>query len=569
MSSTPPSLSSRDPGASSPARIRLSRSVLAIGMLLLVAVLGLRKIRAPDYWFHLNTGRWIAENGSVPQTDLFTYTAQGNPYLDIHWLFQLGLHGVQSLGGHDAVVVAKALLVLVLAACLATIGWRRERSWVTAIGVGLALVAANDRFLARPELTSFVLLAAVLALLERDARVPSRRMLTGVWAVVPLQLLWVNTHGLFAVGLAVCAIYTVGAAARARRRDADEADVVRFRRLALLALVVLACSFVSPSPLGGALYPLEQLGMIAPGGGEGVPKLAVGETAPLWEARLADFAPALVVGVLAVIGLVADWRHDANRVTHALLFVAFLALFLMANRNGALFALVAGALAVRGANAWLVRRSPGVVFDAVGGAVALVLLLLASRDLLRGTFYERTHGYHEPGLGVIDLFVAEGAADWIERERPPGRIAHSMIVGGYLSWRLWPDYEVMADGRLEIFGARLLPRLALRNPAAFRRLDTEYGFGCVVLQSLFDSPALIAWLQANPEWTLVHADLASLVFARTGSGVPLPAAPIDVHARDFLALPPVSLPIQRKAYAVARQRVVGALRQADATNADR
>jgi hypothetical protein len=536
----------------------------ASALMLLVLVSGVRRIRAPDYWWQLATGRWIVENGRIPDVDVFTYTVKGAPYLDIHWLFQLGLYAVHRLGGHDAVVLAKTALVGLLAAVMASVGFRRDRLFVTAFGVGLALVAANDRLLARPELTSFVLLAAILALLERD----TRRRDAWVAAVLPLQLLWVNSHGLYALGIALCGIYTAGAAVQRWRGTADTRDVAR---LGLLTALVLLASFASPHPVSGALYPLMQLGMISPPGMTDGPRFAIGELTPFWlsATTLGTAAPTLLLALLCGAALAADWRHDEARVQHGLVFVAFGGLFVLANRNAAVFAIVAGPLLVRSAQGWLDRRPLAPRWRSAAGLVVALVLLGACADLASGRFYDRVHGYHEPGLGTIDLFVAEDAVDWIERERPPGPIAHSMVLGGYVSWRLFPAYRPMIDGRLEVFGPRTISRLVLRDVAAFRRLDAEYHFGVVVLTAAFDSQALIAWLHANPEWRLVRVDTPAVLFVRVGADGSPQWPEVDVHSPDLLASPLEGLPIERKAHDTARRRLLAALRAVDPAGARR
>jgi tetratricopeptide (TPR) repeat protein len=107
--------------------------------------------------------------------------------------------------------------------------------------------------------------------------------------------------------------------------------------------------------------------------------------------------------------------------------------------------------------------------------------------------------------------------DWIARERPPGRIAHHMADGGYLIDRLWPDYEVLSDGRLEIFGPETFARLQLTDPDSFRRLDDEFHFGSVLVHySLMDARDLLWWLHLNPNWRLVQLDDAAALFVREG-----------------------------------------------------
>jgi len=136
-----------------------------------VAAASLQKIRSFDYWWHLRTGQLIAETGAIPTTDPYTFSAEGARWIDIHWLFQLALRGVYGLSGHEAVVFAKLALVFVLIGLIARIGHRRGREFITVLGLTLMLVAGSDRFMPRPEMLSFVLLAAVMTVLHRFERI--------------------------------------------------------------------------------------------------------------------------------------------------------------------------------------------------------------------------------------------------------------------------------------------------------------------------------------------------------------------------------------------------------------
>src|SRR5262245_4587902 len=104
-------------------------SALAIfgALLLATAALSLLRIRDFDYWWHLKTGEIIAGTGAVPMRDTFTYSVPGARYVDVHWLFQLGLHGVYHLGGHRAVVIAVCVAMLATLALAGSIAHRRER----------------------------------------------------------------------------------------------------------------------------------------------------------------------------------------------------------------------------------------------------------------------------------------------------------------------------------------------------------------------------------------------------------------------------------------------------------
>jgi len=476
----------------------------------LAAALSLQDIRSHDYWWHLRAGQLIAETGAVPRHDPFTYTAPGARWIDIHWLFQLALYPLFAYGGHAAVVLSQLVLVGLLLAALAPIGYRSERAWISVVALGLALVIVANRIQARPELPSFVLLAGILWLLDRFERVPDWR----VYAIVPLQLVWVNVHGLFAVGIAVCAIALAAELLRAVGRRDEGLRVARVRRLAAVTLFAALASLANPNGLEGALYPLQQLDMVSSAERRGTFGMIIDELQPSFGV-LGTLSLGLFVALAALSlgAIAANWKRV--READLLLWVAFFYLATGAARNTALFAVVAAPILVRNANEALGPWLLGSRARAAGAALATGAALLVAVDAAQGRWLARMGPATQLGLGVAEGMNPIGAAEWIAHAKPPAPIAHDMGDGGYLIWRLWPEYTVMSDGRLEVFGPELLPRLQPTDPERFAELDGEYHFGTVLLNHRHGTLGpLIRVLHSSREWRLVYADDVSLVFVR-------------------------------------------------------
>lgn len=494
---------------------RGSRALVLLALFALAIALGCHKIREFDYWWHARTGQLIAETGSVPKHDVFTYTVPGNRWVDIHWLFQLGLHGVRELGGHAAVIAAKALGVAALVAALLPIGFRRSHVFMTGTVLGLMLLVAADRFEPRPELPSFAFLAVALALVDRHERRGGRAIL---WAV-PLQLVWVNVHGLFAVGLAVLGL---ALAAETLRPIMVPGAPLRRERLGPLAAALalsVAVSLVNPNGVDALLYPLEQLQMIGPAAGRGVFGSVIAELLPTIGSERSLAGIWLVLAAIlaggSLVAMAVNWR--AVSAFDPLAWAAFGWLALGANRNVALSAIVAAALTLRNAGAWLERRPLGPRGQVAANALVGLVLAALTWDIATQRFFARLDSPREVGFGVTEFFFPVRAADWIAREKPPGPICHHMANGGYLIDRLWPEYRVMTDGRLEVFGPDTFARLQVTGLDRFRELDEEYHFGVVLLQpALFDPAELISWLRFNPNWRLVQLDDTSALFVREG-----------------------------------------------------
>jgi hypothetical protein len=110
--------------------------------------------------------------------------------------------------------------------------------------------------------------------------------------------------------------------------------------------------------------------------------------------------------------------------------------------------------------------------------------------------------------------------------------------GGFLIWRLYPDYRVMTDGRLEIYGAERFQELLIDSTQRFAALDAEYRFGVVLQrQGAGRAMELLAHLAADPEWRLVAADDAAALFVRATPGQAFPYPELDLEAPELF--PPV------------------------------
>jgi hypothetical protein len=58
---------------------------------MLAFLLGCYELFDPDIWWHVKAGEWILEHGRVPRLDIFTYSSEGRPWIDLHWGFRWSL----------------------------------------------------------------------------------------------------------------------------------------------------------------------------------------------------------------------------------------------------------------------------------------------------------------------------------------------------------------------------------------------------------------------------------------------------------------------------------------------
>ncbi len=415
-------------------------------------VAGVFPIFESDLFWHLAAGRWILEQGAVPRSDPFRFTAGGAPWVDHEWLFQVIVRGVEAAAGLDALILLRALALGGFALVLYLSGRR------AGLGAGLAGLVAlgatlgvRPRFLVRPEIVTLFAIVALLALLDR---IDSRRELrpSRLLPLVLLVLFWVQCHGEALLAPVLALLFLIGAA---RARGLGWRAVVGVP--ALLGAALLA----NPSgwrllevPLGiaGALRDLSAQN-------------------PEWMSAFEAPQPYLFGGLAVVATLALVARRETGRwpaPEWGLPAAAMAALALSGVRHQALFYAAAApfaarALAALGEVRELGERSSkrlGWAAAALAAAAAVWSAFPPASGPLRAR-----HGSLGWGTGLASGRFPERAAEVLGRHPELGPLYNEFAHGGYLLWRLFPPRQVFLDGRMEL-EPELLRELAAARESA-------------------------------------------------------------------------------------------------------
>jgi hypothetical protein len=224
--------------------------------LALTFLLGVFLLKDTDIYWHLRTGAWIRQTGEVPPTDLFTFTRVGVPWIDLHWIFQVGVSWLHERGGVVALNLAKCVVTCVAVLLLVTARRRDWPVWVMLVAWLPAILVLGGRIYVRPETLTLLYLSIFLAVVTRWDRYPA------LAAVLPIvQLAWVNSHGLFVLGpiVLVCALIDAvlrpGAFALEQRRW--------WRIVGIAVLATFAACLFNPYGIQGAFFPIQLAGTMS------------------------------------------------------------------------------------------------------------------------------------------------------------------------------------------------------------------------------------------------------------------------------------------------------------------
>jgi len=517
------------PGQPLPAAAHVGLALVFI----LLALLAARQVGSLDIGFHLKAGAFVLEQHAWPRTDPFTYTLRDHPYIDTSWGYQVIVALVDRLGGAPGLVLFHAALVLAVFGLLYRTARLRPVDPDLLVVLFLAgALAAEMRFETRPELLSWLLLAAVIHVLERRACGRSAPL----WLLPIILMAWGNMHGLFVLGWVAMAAYLLGTSRDGRWPD---------RALLRWTLLALVAPIVNPYGWRGLLFPftlatrLNAQNAFAQSIGEFVSPFAITATDQFPFVPWAPLAGFWSFAVLSALGVV---RAPAGRRLHAwLLWLPFMALAAKMMRNLPLLVVATLPLAAAGltfagrsaaGRAAAAQRAPGsfgLRIRRAALALTMATSIVIGLRVVTNAYYIATRREERFGLGWNRIALPIDAARFAVDAGLGGPVFNHLNFGGYLMWAL--PVPVFIDGRLEVVGEGFYAayRAALSSPDRLETLAQRYGVRWMILPYTIN-PRLLGQMSRDARWRLVYFDHLAAIFVRAGTPAGGPGAGIGAAA---------------------------------------
>lgn len=480
--------------------VRILGAALAVVPATLVQVTPITDL---DLWWLLKTGEHMVTTRTFPRLDPFSWTAQGAPWLNHTWGFELLLYGVYAAAGFAGLVALQALFAL---ATFGVMYWTLRREAVPVPGavalIWIAALAMRGFWSPRPQIVTYLGIAILWAIVWEYRAGRGDRL----WWLPALTAVWVNLHGGFFIALVVLGLATLGEAAD-RLFDAGEVrpNAPRVGRMAAVWVACVAAALLNPFHVHALTFPLDVAADRA------AKDLIIEWFSPAFQYPQLRLFEGLLLFFLAALPAV----RRRVRLTEIVILVAFVHLTLDATRNIPLFVIVLAPLAGRaGVEAWARLRS---VAQALGqsarprvlaaACLAVLVPLGGLRDLARLRIETL-----RPEWAVADIFPSR-AADFLLANPLPGPLFNDYGWGGYLTWRLYPRYRVFIDGRVAIYSPDVREDFLTINNGrpGWREALERRGVRLVLIRN---RTALAALLREARGWSVAYEDGLAVVFQR-------------------------------------------------------
>lgn len=447
---------------------------LLVAVLLIPAVLGSSKtiFNDGDVSWHIATGQWIIDHHRIPNSDPFSFTWLGKPWVPIEWLSEIMYATAYRLAGYGGVA---ALVTAALIALHALI-FVNARRWLR---FALLPIVAMD-FIAIPMLTArphvltwpIIALWTLLMLRAREQdRAPPLLMAL-------LMTLWANLHGGFVFGFLIAGAFALEALVSSANRPAA------LRQWLLFGCVCVAAIFVNGNGIEGVVHPLRFTQM---------------QMLPLideWKPSSPTVTPFFFV-IVAIVGGSIVWKRPKLSWVRWILLAGFLLLALLQVRHQAMAAIIAAMVLPEG-------FAKGQI-QPVADSRAMLLVTAGAAALL---VVARTLAPIQPAANEANPWHLIAMVPQSLRSQP---VLNGYSMGGPL---ILSGIRPYIDGRGDMYGDALVidyAHIVHGDRAAFAAAVQRWDLRWVILSR---QSRLVVLLEHLPDWQLIRADKVGVIYVR-------------------------------------------------------
>jgi len=463
-----------------------------------IFILSLRLLSDPDLGFHLNTGRWIINNMSFPAKDTFTFTANQNDYIDLHWLFQVVSYVLFSIFNYNGLSVFVALLsVLLLFFLLKRNNMLNIPLYISIILFFAGFIMIEPRIVLRPEMFTFVFITILLFILDKYYYKKIKKL----FLLPVVMLLWCNTHSLFILGFAIIGIYFISIYFKEKKLD---------KYFLIWMISAFLVCLINPYFIKGYTFPLELFSRFD---SENIYHQHIREFTSF--AHLDHFAAKDILFIIfSIIAFIAALITIKKRKIHEiLLLIIFIYLALISIRNIPLFVLVA--IPVVGSSLKEIRDRINIKninwIKQLTFYLLIIIPLVFVFRIFTNSYYNSNNSYYKTGIGIDVYQQPEGASKFITSNNLKGNIINSIGFGGWIEWQT--QQRVFIDGRLEVMKEGLYNKVVESWDNGLSGMIDEYKPDLIVYNYL----KYYIWttqLTELHDWKLIYLDGVAVVFAR-------------------------------------------------------
>jgi hypothetical protein len=503
--------------------------VILVGMILCI-----RELREPDLWWQLRTGEWMLENMEITRSDMFSFTHNAVPWINVKWGYEVILAAISNTIGPEGVMILQMLSVLSIILFLfkAQKIFSKEKQNVAGgiiFSLIVFLIIHASRINGRPEMTTYALTTVYLYLFVRYYTNSDK----SIFWLIPIQIFWTNMHEAYGVGVIMITLFSFSVIVQnyLSKKGGIKATGVNIKRLIVVNVLLLGTLAVNPNGFEMLGHYLEIYSQLQEN--KFTTENYSFRTEEYWTYASTLNLVLFLITIYQLFlkgqkgNVVKGGIESINRygLWYIMLYFAFFYLSLQATRNTFFFTCISFPIYC---SAFSNTISSNFKTERGGLKFATVVGVLFYLGIGSGLFYKTFLEREQYGLKISSKRNAIGAANFLKEHNISGNGFVDYLNSSYLLWEMQPDFKTYLDLRdLDIFPQQFMEAvfISYEYPAAdmgggvalWDKMVEEDSFSFVVVSNNQQFGNFHRFLtHDNDNYELVYADgVASLYLPRT------------------------------------------------------
>jgi tetratricopeptide (TPR) repeat protein len=495
---------------------------------------------ADDLARQIKNGQMVLSSPDILTKNVYSYTEPEHPFVNHHWLSGVVFYLVQKAAGFGGLVIFNTIIMLTAFSILFLVVLKKAGFGLTALFSLPVIVILSYRSNLRPEMFSYLFIALYLYILLDWEKQPASKK---IFWLIPLQLIWVNMHIFFLIGLLLVAGFLlekiirsfIPPAGGSPNRPADKKNLKNsqlIKKLAILLVILAAVCFINPNGAKGALVTYYQWQNY-----QGFPVNA-SELQPIGK-QLANyplrdviptqsFKPLALILALSFVfalrkkstGSIRNWPIFYFLASVATVVIAYLIL-----RGLILFSFIFWLVTATNFSAaferlklWLKKKWPHweKIIGAAGAIVFLILVLYLGALGAAGKILNLN--YKEQGIGL--MHEASSAATFFKTQGLKGPIFNNADIGSYLIYYLYPQEKVFIDNRFsDAYSSQIFETFIAMTEQEniWLAMQQKYDFNSIFFyyyNTNTDERIFLRKRMNDPAWSLIYVDSYSVILIK-------------------------------------------------------
>ncbi len=513
-------------------RLNFILGIMAIGAVFgLTTYMASLEIKDLDLWLHLKMGKFISENGFVPDHDILSCALNGKPWVNHEWLFQYIAYQIQHLWGFNGLINMQVWVVVLTFLILLLLGYSRDRQFLTALTLLLVLFVFQSRFTIRPDIFSILFFVSFIWILSWFI---SRSW--SMWLLVAIQIVWTNMHGFFFFGPLIVGVAWMSEFIKRRvplpwewNQTARLSDDEYARIKKLFPVLLLACC-ANPLTFKGAWYPIGVLFHIGSGDSkvffDHITELQKPITqATIWTNQYVHYKLLILISTMSLI-----FNRRKIDISTVFIWGSFLVFSLVASRNMVFFAVAAYLVTMANAATIVWQNIVPIYFSQQKFKFITCIMI---KGLLLFWIVNQGVKISDNGYYDFDTFERKSefwdvskrsfpyhAVDFLVKNQIKGNFYNDFNSGAYLIGRCFPNIKVYIDGRTEEYGAEFFERYLKiwrdGDSKVFLADAKKYNITGAFLNnnSQLVPEKVLKMFYQFPDWKIVYFDYDAIIFLK-------------------------------------------------------